>query len=166
MYGEDPLGALKKGRLHLVLDGEKAKGEWALIRIRSNEEKNQWLLLKATKSIKPISKKRDDQSVISGRTMKQIADDRDAEWESDRDEPTNKSAVSDFKSRIRETLKKKESREKVGRDGPSRRRKKSVGKEARRADAHEKAALNLNSNSTARRAVAPYRQGSRASSSR
>ncbi len=110
-----------------MLDGEKAKGEWALIRIRSNEEKNQWLLLKATKSIKPISKKRDDESVISGRTMKQIADDRDAEWESDRDEPTNKSAVSDFKSRIRETLKKKESR-KVGRDGPSRRRKEKVAR--------------------------------------
>ena len=81
VYGEDPLGALKKGRLHLVLDGEKAKGEWALIRIRSDSEKNQWLLLKATKSIKPISKKRDDESVISGRTMKQIAEDRDAEWE-------------------------------------------------------------------------------------
>ena len=103
-----------------MLDGEKAKGEWALIRIRSDSEKNQWLLLKATKSIKPISKKRDDESVISGRSMKQIAEDRDAKWESDRDEPTNKSAVSDFKSRIRETLKKKESREKkkkVERDG-------------------------------------------------
>ena len=113
VYGEDPLGALKKGRLHLVLDGEKAKGEWALIRIRSNEEKNQWLLLKATKSIKPISKKRDDESVITGRTMKQIADDRDAEWETDRDKPTNKSAVSNLKSRIQSALKKKESREKA-----------------------------------------------------
>ena len=68
-----------------MLDGEKAKGEWALIRIRSNEEKNQWLLLKATKSLKPISKKREDQSVKSGRTMKQIASDHDAEWESNRD---------------------------------------------------------------------------------
>ena len=107
VYGEDPLGALKKGRLHLVLDGEKAKGEWALIRIRSDSEKNQWLLLKATKSIKPISKKRDDESVISGRTMKQIAEDRDAEWETDRDTPTNKSAVSNLKSRIQSALKKK-----------------------------------------------------------
>jgi bifunctional non-homologous end joining protein LigD len=125
VYGEDPLGALKKGRLHLVLDGEKAKGEWALIRIRSDSEKNQWLLLKATKSIKAISKKRDDESVISGRTMKQIADARDAEWESDRDTPTNKSAVSNLKSRIRNALKKKESREKVekvGRDRRARRR--------------------------------------------
>ena len=107
VYGEDPLGALKKGRLHLVLDGQKAKGEWALIRIRSDGEKNQWLLLKATKSVKPISKKLDDQSVISGRTMKQIAEDRDAEWESDRDTPTNKSAVSNLKSRIQSALKKK-----------------------------------------------------------
>ena len=115
VYGEDPLGALKKGRLHLVLDGEKAKGEWALIRIRSDEEKNQWLLLKATKSVKPISKKRDDQSVITGRTMKQIADDRDAEWESNRDKPENKSAVSNLKSRIQSALKKKESREKGSR---------------------------------------------------
>ncbi len=128
VYGEDPLGALKKGRLHLVLDGEKAKGEWALIRIRSDSEKNQWLLLKATKSIKPISKKRDDESVITGRTMKQIAEDRDAEWESDRDTPTNESAVSNLKSRIQNALKKKDSREKVGRDGHN---EKKVGRDRR-----------------------------------
>ena len=34
VYGEEPLESLREGRLHLVLDGEKAKGEWALIRIR------------------------------------------------------------------------------------------------------------------------------------
>ena len=78
VYGEKPLESLSKGRLHLVLDGKKAKGEWALIRIRSEGEKNQWLLLKATQSVKPLSKKLDDQSVKSGRTMKQIADERDA----------------------------------------------------------------------------------------
>jgi bifunctional non-homologous end joining protein LigD len=128
VYGEDPLGALKKGRLHLVLDGEKAKGEWALIRIRSDSEKNQWLLLKATESIKPISKKRDDESVISKRTMKQIAEDRDAEWESDRDQPTNESAVSNLKSRIQSALKKKDSREKAGRDAKD---EKPVGRDRR-----------------------------------
>ena len=88
VYGEQPLKSLREGRLHLVLDGEKAKGEWALIRIRSDQEKNQWLLLKASSSIKPISKKRDDQSVKTGRTMKQIAGDRDAEWESNRKRKT------------------------------------------------------------------------------
>jgi bifunctional non-homologous end joining protein LigD len=152
VYGEDPLGALKKGRLHLVLDGEKAKGEWALIRIRSDSEKNQWLLLKATKSIKPISKKRDDESVISGRSMKEIAEDRDAEWESDRDVPTNKSAVSDLKSRIQSALKKKESREKaegqeekkVGRDLESvRERGGERGRDAARRRPGHRSAISL-----------------------
>src|SRR3989442_3051669 len=91
VYGEQPLRSLREGKLHLVFDGEKAKGEWALIRIRGNEEKNQWLILKAGSIAKPISKKHDDQSVKSGRTMKQIAKDRDAEWESDRDQPETRS---------------------------------------------------------------------------
>src|SRR4051812_44988187 len=97
VYGEKPLESLNKGRLHLVLDGKKAKGEWALIRIRGDGEKNQWLLLKATNSLKPISQKLDDQSVKSGRTMKQIAGQRDAQWQSNR---TDNSPAGSFKSRI------------------------------------------------------------------
>jgi bifunctional non-homologous end joining protein LigD len=113
VYGEQPLQSLREGKLHLVLDGEKAKGEWALIRIRGGEDKNQWLILKAGSSAKPISKKRDDQSVKSGRTMKQIAKDRDAEWESDRDErqkSSDPSGTSTLKSRIKAALKKKRER--------------------------------------------------------
>src|SRR5438105_8363789 len=82
VYGEKPLESWRQGKLHLVLDGEKAKGEWTLIRIRGRDEKNQWLLLKSGKSVKPISKKREDQSVKTGRTMKQIASAADAEWQS------------------------------------------------------------------------------------
>jgi bifunctional non-homologous end joining protein LigD len=108
IYGEQPLKSLREGKLHLVLDGQKAKGEWTLIRIRSDQEKNQWLLLKTGASIKPISKKRDDQSAKTSRTMQEIAEDRDAEWKSDRDKP--KSAVSSLKTRIQTALKKKESR--------------------------------------------------------
>jgi bifunctional non-homologous end joining protein LigD len=85
VYGEKPLESLREGRLHLVLDGAKAKGEWALIRIRGNGEKN-WLLLKSGASHRPISKKLDDQSVKTGRTMAQIAAKRDAEWKSNREE--------------------------------------------------------------------------------
>ncbi len=106
VYGEQPLRSLRDGKLHLVLEGKKAKGEWALIRIRGNEEKNQWLILKAGSSAKPISKKRDDQSVKSGRTMKQIAKDRDAEWESDRDQPETRSDLkpgsASHKKKVRE----------------------------------------------------------------
>jgi bifunctional non-homologous end joining protein LigD len=101
VYGENPLESLKKGRLHLVLDGKKAKGEWALIRIRSDGAKNQWLLLKATKSLKPISKKLDDQSVNTGRTMKQIAQERDAEWQTNR---SDDSPTKSFRSRIRAAI--------------------------------------------------------------
>ena len=111
VYGENPLESLRKGRLHLVLDGRKAKGEWALIRIRSEGDKNQWLLLKATSSIKPLSKKLDDESVKSGRTMKEIGEERDAEWQSNRaDEDT--SAKSTLKRRIQAALKKKRPRRK------------------------------------------------------
>ena len=97
VYGEQPLKSWKEGRLHLVLAGEKAKGEWTLVRIRGDQEKNQWLLIKTGASVKPISKKLDDQSVKSGRTMKQIAEERDAEWQSNRADDQRDS----FKARIK-----------------------------------------------------------------
>ncbi|MDQ2918365.1 MAG: hypothetical protein M3R10_00570 [Verrucomicrobiota bacterium] len=84
VFGEEPLKSLREGKLHFVLQGEKAKGEWRLVRTWMAAAKPQWLLLKSGESVKPLSKKRDDQSVESGRTMKQIAQDRDAEWESNR----------------------------------------------------------------------------------
>jgi bifunctional non-homologous end joining protein LigD len=114
VYGENPLKSWGEGKLHLVLDGAKAKGEWTLIRLRGDSGKN-WLILKTGSSLKPVSKKLDDQSVKTGRTMKQIAAEHDAEWQSGRrdESPTNK-----FRARIQaavaETargLKKKDSRE-------------------------------------------------------
>ena len=66
--------------------------------------------MKAKSSVKPISKKLDDESTKTGRTMKQIADDRDAEWESNRDD--QKSDVSKLKSRISAALEKKDAHEK------------------------------------------------------
>src|SRR5437588_8474950 len=124
VYGEQPLKSLREGKLHLVLDGKKAKGEWTLIRLRGDSDKNQWLILKTGSSAKALSKKLDDQSVKTGRTMKQIAQDQDAEWQSNRKDetPTDK-----FRARIRAALsasvpaKKKVSREeKVGRNVASR----------------------------------------------
>ena len=84
VYGEQPVKSLREGKLHLVLEGDKAKGEWTLVRIRGrDEEKNQWLILKTGDDAKPISKKVEDHSVKTGRTMEQIAEARDAEWESE-----------------------------------------------------------------------------------
>ena len=107
VYGEQPVKSLREGKLHLVLDGKKAKGEWTLVRIRGrDDEKNQWLILKTGADAKAPTKKAENESVKTGRTMNQIAKDRDAEWQSNRE--ADESPTSKFKARIRETLKKKE----------------------------------------------------------
>jgi bifunctional non-homologous end joining protein LigD len=117
VYGEQPLKSLREGKLHLVLDGQKAKGEWTLVRIRGRDDaKNQWLILKTGADAKPISKKLDDQSVKTGRTMKQIAEARDAEWESNRQ--ADESPTSQFKTRIRDAM---AARDVVGRGRRARR---------------------------------------------
>ena len=114
IYGEQPAKSLRDGKFHLVLDGEKAEGEWTLVRIRGRDDaKNQWLILKTGGDAKPPSKKLEEQSVKTARTMKQIAEARDAEWESNRDEK-DASATSRFKARVRESIKKKANGEIVG----------------------------------------------------
>jgi len=116
VYGEQPLESLREGKLHLVLAGEKTRGEWTLVRIRGRDgEKNQWLILKTGASAKPPSKKLEDQSVKTGRTMKQIAKERDAEWESNREEKDT-SARSTLKSRIKAALKKKDLEQGAGKN--------------------------------------------------
>jgi bifunctional non-homologous end joining protein LigD len=60
--------------------------------------------LKSGTGIKPISKKRDDQSVKTGRTMAQIAAQKDAEWQSNREEGKKPT----LKTRIKAALKKKD----------------------------------------------------------
>ena len=90
------------------------------MRIRGRDgEKNQWLILKTGSSAKPLSKKREDESVKTGRTMKQIAEDRDAEWESNREEKDH-SATSTLKARIKAALAKKEASRLVNRRNGSR----------------------------------------------
>ncbi len=104
VHGEKPLEALEEGRIHMVLEGEKARGDWALIRTRSDRGKNQWLLLKSDADVKPISAKHDDQSVKTGRTMQQIARDRDAEWQSNRASDGSESPQNSLRERIRKAV--------------------------------------------------------------
>lgn len=107
VFGEQPVKSLRDGRLHLVLAGEKAQGEWTLVRIRGRDgEKNTWLIIKTGDSVKSPSKKDEDRSVKTGRTMEQIAKQRDAEWQSNREEKET-SAKSKLNARIKAALKKK-----------------------------------------------------------
>ena len=76
-----------------------------MIRTRSDGGKNQWLLLKSDADVKPVSKKRDDESAKTGRTMKQIAKDRDAEWQSNRGDDS--SAQGTLRERVRKAVARK-----------------------------------------------------------
>jgi len=97
--GGDPARDLASGKLHFALHGKKLDGEWTLVKIRSGEE-NQWLLIKSGTDVRPISKKRNDESILTGRSMKQIAADRDAEWQSNRAEKPLRPAQA-LKARLR-----------------------------------------------------------------
>jgi bifunctional non-homologous end joining protein LigD len=79
--GGHPQKDLAAGKLHFALHGKKVEGEWTLVRIKRADD-NEWLLIKSGEDLRPVSKKKDDESSLSGRTMARIARDRDAEWQS------------------------------------------------------------------------------------
>ena len=83
-------GNFHQGKLHMMLHGKKLKGEWILVRSKkSDEEKVPWFLIKGGESMD--TPRNVDKSVLSGRTMDQIAAAKDAEWESHRkSEPRSK----------------------------------------------------------------------------
>ncbi len=65
-----PLKELAGGKLHFVLKGKKLQGEWYLIRLRDGK---QWLLIRGKDDMPPVSKKMDDTSVLSGRSMANLS---------------------------------------------------------------------------------------------
>jgi bifunctional non-homologous end joining protein LigD len=88
----DPHKGLAKGKLDFELAGDKLKGAWHLVRMRSSrgEKRNNWLLIKARDA---ASRERDEvdileerpESVISGRTIEEIAADKKSKvWISNR----------------------------------------------------------------------------------
>jgi bifunctional non-homologous end joining protein LigD len=77
-------GSYEKGKLALLLNGKKLRGEWHIFRIRSDESKPVWLIIKSDKPMKPLSARSEDQSVLTRRSMAKIAADNDAQWQSKR----------------------------------------------------------------------------------
>ena len=80
----NPVKGFSSGKLHLLLRGKKLNGEWILVKDKREEESGRWLLIKAGEDLPPISAKSDDTSVLSGRSMRRITEDKDAQWESNR----------------------------------------------------------------------------------
>jgi len=105
--GPEPHEGLKTGKLHFQLNGKKLKGEWALVKMHGPRatKGNEWLLLKHGTAMKPISANADDTSVISGKSMAQLAGPHSKKWISHRpadddSEVEAKKEKSSFKSRI------------------------------------------------------------------
>jgi len=76
-------GKHDENHIDFILDGEKLKGAWTLVRTRGSGKRarpgKSWLMIK--RSDTPLRKlEPDDTSVASGRTMEEIARDRDNVW--------------------------------------------------------------------------------------
>lgn len=88
-------GNFHQGKLHMMLHGKKLKGEWILVRSKKSDDDDKvpWFLIKGGESMD--TPKNVDKSVLSNRTMEQIAAAKDAEWESNRKaEPRSKRRLS------------------------------------------------------------------------
>lgn len=101
----DPREAYRKGKLKFLLEGEKLHGIWNLVRMGGAKarEKSEWLLIKEKDpTARPGSGdavvEEHPQSVASGRTLAEIADDPERVWHSNREEP--KGGATTFKEKI------------------------------------------------------------------
>jgi bifunctional non-homologous end joining protein LigD len=73
-----------KGQITIFLAGKKLKGEWTLKRTEAEAGKTKWLLQKTDGNAKPIAKRRENLSALSGRTMEKIGGENSPVWKSNR----------------------------------------------------------------------------------
>ncbi|MDP9128389.1 MAG: DNA ligase D [Pseudomonadota bacterium] len=86
----DPRAGLAKGKLVFQLYGKRLKGEWTLVKTFSRDKKdNKWLLIKHKDDKVRLGDNeeflaKNAKSIVSGRTMEEIAAAGDKVWRSDR----------------------------------------------------------------------------------
>ncbi len=83
----DPRDGLRRGRLTFALAGEKLRGRWHLVRTRAEGKAEHWLLFKgrdeaASHDTDIIAAR--PESVITGRTVEEVAQTADRVWHSNR----------------------------------------------------------------------------------
>jgi bifunctional non-homologous end joining protein LigD len=101
--GDDPEAELKKGQLKIVMNGERMKGKWALIRLRDEAKagrklRHNWLLIKeiddyARRGDAGDALAKEVTSVKSGRTLDEIAAKSTKVWNSNRSVDENVKAL-------------------------------------------------------------------------
>jgi bifunctional non-homologous end joining protein LigD len=75
---DDPDTMEKKGRITFTIDGSRMRGQWHLVRMRTPDKRENWLLIKSkddfalTKAKNEGFLKRENTSVVTGRTMADI----------------------------------------------------------------------------------------------
>jgi len=90
---------LAGGKLHFTLNGKKLHGDWHLVQLHGSD---QWLLIKGGEDLKPVSKKLDDTSALSGKSMQQLSRS-DAVWES-KPRENNSNKGHSFAARLRQKI--------------------------------------------------------------
>ena len=87
----DPRKGLKKGKLDFSLEGEKLQGRWHLVRLkpRPGERQESWLLIKSADAAARKPTDRDileekPLSVVTGRSIPEIAAAKGRQWHSNR----------------------------------------------------------------------------------
>ncbi|HET9000541.1 MAG TPA: non-homologous end-joining DNA ligase [bacterium] len=100
----DPAEAFRRGKLTLVMLGEKLRGEFHFVQTKRNNGRD-WLLFKgkdqfATSDYDPAGTR----SVKSGRTIEEIAADKDARWTSSEPAPPESTPADPFPEPFRPML--------------------------------------------------------------
>jgi bifunctional non-homologous end joining protein LigD len=111
----DPHRGIKKGHLDFSLKGEKLSGRWHLVRMRKKgrEKTDPWLLIKSDDEAARTEKDKDileemDRSVVSGRTIPEIAAKKERVWKSNRGDSVNSVEEKKPKATKAKTVKKSE----------------------------------------------------------
>jgi bifunctional non-homologous end joining protein LigD len=67
---------IERGHVTVILQGEKLQGEFALVRLKSDDDKRNWLLIKADDDFASSSPIKDQASVLSHRTLAMLRKDK------------------------------------------------------------------------------------------
>jgi bifunctional non-homologous end joining protein LigD len=95
----DPHEGLKKGKLEFYLHGKRLKGEWVLVRMHAKDEKrNNWLLIKRSDEFADAGDEdhllsENTTSVVSKRSMEDIAAKSNRIWQSNSQEKEDKDKI-------------------------------------------------------------------------
>jgi bifunctional non-homologous end joining protein LigD len=95
-----PIANWHAGKLSVLLHGKKLRGRWTLVRARSADAPNAWLLLKTGESVKEVPSIDEKKSVLSGKTMEQLARSRRT-WKSDRPPASSTRPTGSFREHVR-----------------------------------------------------------------